>query len=203
MCHGGKCTVVKLGGSLLDLDDVADRLTCSVTELHNPVVVGGGGPTANLGRQWHTRRLVDSSEAHRLAIAAMSFNAVNLCGNDRRMCLVSSKPEATAAAKRGKVPLIDILQVLKSEQVSNPHDPGLPVSWDVTSDSIAAWLARVWEGELCLLKSVEAGSNPAVHLDAWFQSALGNRTQFMWVNLRSSDRVPTNITLSHTGDVNV
>ncbi|MCH2201861.1 MAG: hypothetical protein MK102_07815 [Fuerstiella sp.] len=200
MLRKRNCTVVKLGGSLLDLKDLTDRLIAVVADFYNPVVVVGGGPAADRVRQWHEQGVVDSSEAHQLSIAAMSFNAINLACSDRRMCLVSSQDEATAAGQRGEVPLIDCLRVLQAEQESNLQLPAIPVSWDVTSDSISAWLAQAWGGELCLLKSVDAGPNPAEHLDGWFLSAFSNRAQLTWLNLRSNVRTPEIVTMPVAAD---
>jgi hypothetical protein len=68
----------------------------------------------------------------------------------------------------------------------------LPASWDVTSDSIAAWLAsRLNADELVLLKSIDlppAGIAAAVRsgaVDRYLANLLGASTKLTWVNLRS------------------
>ena len=181
-----KFTVVKLGGSLLDLDHLVDRLLAVVADLETPVVVVGGGPAVDRVRQWAERGLIDNSEAHRLAIAAMSFNALHLDHSDSRLFLVTSQREAEAAASRGQLPLLDVVPVLRTEQAANSRHPRFPESWDVTSDSIAAWLAQAWNADLWLLKSVDAGANPAAHLDDWFPTNFAGIGQLTWLNLRST-----------------
>ena len=78
--------------------------------------------------------------------------------------LVVDHAGVLAAHDRGQVPVIAPLQWLRS------MDP-LPHSWDVTSDSIAAWLAGALDAErLVLIKSAGA-SGPAL-VDAYFARAL-------------------------------
>lgn len=179
--------MVKLGGSLLDLADVADRLTAVCSGLSAPVVVVGGGSAADRVRQWDRRQLVDSGEAHRLAIRAMSLNARRLARSDPRLTIADSRRGAAEAVAAGQLPLLNASYVLAVEQSRSPQLPCLPESWDVTSDSIAAWLARAWRGDLILLKSVSPRSDPQVHLDRWFGQASRGLSQLTWVNLRASE----------------
>lgn len=181
-----KVTVIKLGGSLLDLDDVVDRLFSVAGNLETPVIVVGGGSAADRVRQWARRGLVDESAAHRLAIAAMSLNARRVVRSDTRLAIVASRVEATEVAAGGRLPLLDPELVLAAEQARRPELPAIPESWDVTSDSIAAWLARAWYAELLLLKSCSPGSKPDAHLDLWFRQASQGLTRLTWVNLRAS-----------------
>lgn len=186
-----KVTVVKLGGSLLDVADLTDRLLAAVSDVEIPIVVVGGGSAADLVRQWSRQGLVDNSEAHRLAIAAMSFNALHLVESDRvvesdrGLTLVKSKDAALEASLAGRLPLLDTSSALLAEQALFTQYPSLPESWDVTSDSIAAWLASAWNGDLRLLKSVSSGSAPLDHLDVWFEQASRGLHKLTWINLRN------------------
>ena len=177
--------MVKLGGSLLDVVDLAYRLLAAVNDVDIPIVVVGGGSAADLVRQWNRQGLVDNTEAHRLAIAAMSFNAQQLVASDRCLVLVKSKDAALEASLDGRLPLLDITSVLLAEQAVSTQYPPLPESWEVTSDSIAAWLACAWNGDLRLLKSVPSGSAPLNHIDVWFEQASRGLEKLTWINLRT------------------
>lgn len=181
-----KITVVKLGGSLLGLGDLVERLFVVVADVQTPVVVVGGGLAADRVRRWDGRGLVDGSEAHRLAILAMSLNARQLAHSHERLTIVGSRREAIEASADGRLPLLDTAPVLAAEQVRRPELPAIPESWDVTSDSIAAWLAKAWHAELLLLKSRSPGCRPDTHLDLWFRKASQGLTHLTWVNLRGS-----------------
>ena len=180
-----KVTVVKLGGSLLDVAGLTERLLAAVSDVDIPIVIVGGGSAADLVRQWKHQGLVENSEAHRLAIAAMSFNALHLVESDRRLVLVKSKDAALEASLAGQLPLLDTSSALLVEQVLSVQYPSLPESWEVTSDSIAAWFASAWNGDLRLLKSVPSGSSPQDHVDVWFEQASKALQQLTWINLRT------------------
>jgi hypothetical protein len=77
-------------------------------------------------------------------------------------------------------------------QPDNNTGDSLPASWDVTSDSIAAWTARQWEADrIILAKSCDA---PETNLSALCQLGMIDRAfetnvghvLTEWLNLRSS-----------------
>jgi len=187
--------VVKLGGSLLDMDDLADRLLAVVSDIDHPIVVVGGGSAADLVRQWNRQGFIDNSEAHRLAIAAMSFNALRLATSDSRLILAESKDAALEASFDSRIPLLDVTAALLAEQTVSSRWPPLPESWDVTSDSIAAWLARAWNADLRLLKSVPPSVTPRNHVDAWFEQASTGLDKLTWINLRAASPEVTSLPL--------
>lgn len=187
--------VIRLGGSLLDLDDVVDRMLTSLHDVSLPLVIVGGGSAADQVRQWDADGLLDDSEAHQLAIAAMSFNAQKLAESDDRLKFTSSLPDAISAASRGQLPVLDVFAVLLAEERRNTPLPRIPPSWDVTSDSIAAWLARAWQADLRLCKSVDPQSWTR-DVDRWFFTAAAGLSQFQWVNLRSQPNVVVDLTLA-------
>jgi len=190
-----RLTVVKLGGSLLDLNGLVDTLIAAIGELAFPVVVTGGGPSADLVRHWDNCGRVSQNEAHKIGIAAMSFNGLLLSRTDGRLAFVGSRSEAVEAAARGQIPVLDVMMAIAVEQAERPDSPEIPESWDVTSDSIAAWLAEVWHAELWLLKSVPPGAAPALHVDKWFGRASQALPGLIWVNLRASESGPVRLTL--------
>jgi len=113
------------------------------------VVVPGGGPFADLVRAEHHRLGLTESAAHRMAILAMDQYGLLL--SDLASCaLPVSRLDAVGAALRsGRLPIF-----LPSRSLfrRDPFDP----SWDVTSDSIAAYIATLVRAKaLLLLKDVD------------------------------------------------
>jgi hypothetical protein len=126
--------VVKIGGSLNNrIPDLVPVLLASDRPLF---IVPGGGIFADAVR----KSLVDDDSAHWMAIASM----------DQYGWFIASQG----------IMATDLLQVPDRPVVFLPyccmrkHDP-LPHSWDVTSDSIAAWVADRLGLDLLLLKSVD------------------------------------------------
>ena len=177
-------TLLKLGGSLLDLPDLVVQLTKLVAEIPYPLILPGGGSAADLVRSWDKKYRLPPETAHELALAAMSFNAVRLAESCNRFCLVSDSSNIESAHADGRIPFIDALAMLREVRQAQPSCPVLPESWDVTSDSIAAWLARCLGADLWLLKSVRPGPDPASHLDRWFERAGSGLSQITWVSFR-------------------
>ena len=126
--------VVKLGGSLHhQVPEIVQLLCRSERPL---LVVPGGGLFADAVRQEH---LADDV-AHWMAIAAMEQYGWFIASHGMRTTDILTVPETTAVF----LPYIGM----------RTRDP-LPHSWDVTSDSIAAWIAAELEIELLVLKSVD------------------------------------------------
>ncbi|OPX61645.1 MULTISPECIES: uridylate kinase [unclassified Methanoregula] len=126
--------VVKLGGSLCP--HVPELATVFRNSARPLVIVPGGGPFADAVRKVQT----DDDSAHWMAVAAM----------DQYGWYISSYGIGTTASLQ--VP--DRPAVLLPYCSVRQYDP-LPHSWDVTSDSIAAWVANVLGLDLLVLKSVD------------------------------------------------
>ena len=142
-------TVVKVGGGLLRVPGAFDRLTAALGALEpvpSIVVVPGGGPFADAVRvAGELTRLTDHA-AHWMAILGMEQYARLLAARVRGSHLVERAPEARDALAAGRIPVLAPFRWLCEV------DP-LPHSWDVTSDSIAAWLAgELGAGRLVLVK---------------------------------------------------
>ncbi|KLK88629.1 uridylate kinase [Methanoculleus sediminis] len=126
--------VVKVGGSLFDR---VVPLLDLFREAGRPVlIVPGGGKFADL-----VRRLdVSEDAAHWMAIAGMEQFAWYIASHGIPATSALAPPvEAT---------------VLLPYCALRKLDP-LPHSWNVTSDTIAAWVARELSADLLLLKSVD------------------------------------------------
>jgi hypothetical protein len=173
--------IVKLGGSLLDLPDYIQRLSGFIDTVVNPVIIVGGGPAADLVRQWDRTGILNCQQAHWMAIAAMSFNGLQLTQQCDQFRVAANREDSASIAAQGMTPVLDVMRLLRTDEAFSE----IPESWDVTSDSISAFIAGAWTAELCLLKSVNPGSNPAEYLDPCFSHAASSLTEFEWVNLRS------------------
>ena len=158
--------VIKVGGALLSLGDALSR-TVSALELlsreHSFVVVPGGGPFADAVRSVHERHTLTAEDAHWMAILGMDQYALLLASRIRNAELVHRRGELARARARGRVPVLAPYRWLREA------DP-LPHSWDVTSDSIAAWIAtEIGARELILIKPAIGDRHTVV--DPYFERA--------------------------------
>jgi aspartokinase-like uncharacterized kinase len=171
---GGVVTaVVKIGGSLLHdpaslhqvLDAVADARQESAL-----LVVPGGGPFADAVRAMDRHLGLTDDAAHWMAVLAMDQYAHLLQSRLRGATLVSTPAAALAALDTGALPVLAPYRWLRDA------DP-LPHSWDVTSDSIAAWIAgELGAPRLVLIKP--AGVTGEEALDAYFPHACRRGTSY-------------------------
>jgi uridylate kinase len=196
------CTIVyKLGGSLLDLPDLPERLhallnrpfsffATPIAKKNKRLVVVGGGPIADAVRQWDRTHGLGNELAHRLAMESMSFNAQLVAAILHDAPLVTSRAEACDVWRQGRVAVLRAAEFVETEE--RIHD-FLPRSWNVTSDSVAAFVAHHWPAdELVLLKSVSvpAGCDAEIAssrglVDVHFPRLAGRIPVVSWTNLRS------------------
>jgi len=158
--------VIKVGGALLSLGDSLSRTVSALDLLsreHSFVVVPGGGPFADAVRSVHERHTLTADDAHWMAILGMDQYAVLLASRIRNAELVHSCGEIARARARGRVPVLAPYRWLREA------DP-LPHSWDVTSDSIAAWIAtEIGARQLILIKPSTRDRHTLV--DPYFREA--------------------------------
>jgi aspartokinase-like uncharacterized kinase len=141
--------VVKIGGALLGTGDALGR-TLTALELvareKTLLIVPGGGPFADAVRAADEKHSLTSDDAHWMAILGMDQFAILLASKMRNAVLVHRRGEIARAVVRGQTPVLAPYRWLREA------DP-LPHSWDVTSDSIAAWIASaVAARQLILIK---------------------------------------------------
>lgn len=204
--------IVKLGGSLLDLADWQDRWWAwfrAAGVRQTVVVVGGGATVDELRAQQIDRRLSDA-DAHWEAIAAMGKNArmaAQTLFGDASQGLVKYRLESLKNATRTlPVTFVDPLKLLQQDE---PFAEGarLPISWDVTSDSIAARLAELLGcPQLTLLKSAlcpgaatYAEAARAGYVDQFFPWAAASLQSVTCVNLQSPEREQQVLTPGNAG----
>jgi len=184
--------VLKLGGSLLTIPNLMDRLEAVIDRLRpSPVlIVPGGGAAADIIRDLDRKLQLSPEKAHRDAIAAMSLNAALLCRLNRSLRLVRNYDEALQVWSEGHSAVLDADSFLFDQPDKTGVD-SLPASWDITSDSIAAWTAGQWQADRVILsKSCDA---PETNLSALCQLGMIDRAfatsvgqvRTEWLNLRS------------------
>ena len=142
-------TIFKIGGSLEADPDRRRALLASVAEGEHGrcIVVPGGGAGADGVRAAQIREGFDESEAHRRALDAMGCMADAFLAIEPRLvrCV---EPWIEDVGPQARV--WDPVSLRAGH-----HD--IPETWDVTSDSLALWLACRVRAERCvLLKSVDA-----------------------------------------------
>lgn len=151
--HAQAIRIIKLGGSLLDIPQLNSRLIDIVSQwspMRNILVVGGG-PAADLIRVWDRHLQLGDHRAHQLAVWAMDWNARHFLTDDSNFYVV---PDPAAQIRKDKVGIVSALRFLNALHAGKPATP-LPESWEVTSDSIAAYIGQVLQAhEIVLLKSV-------------------------------------------------
>ncbi len=148
--------VVKIGGSLASSPDLRAWLAALAGPGKFPaVVVPGGGPFADLVRREQATQGFDDIQAHRMAVLAMERYGLMLCGLQPRLVPAASVAHILAAQARGEIPVW-----MAGSMAFAASD--IAASWDVTSDSLAAWLAKtIGAKALFLVKSAPAPAGRA------------------------------------------
>ncbi|MBM3969687.1 MAG: hypothetical protein FJ302_07475 [Planctomycetes bacterium] len=163
-CRDMSITVLKLGGSLLDLSDLPDRLRAVIARLENdrPLLICGGGKVVDVVRRWHETHALDDEQSHWLAMDSIRLNQRLLLTLMPELELASNRAAAESAWLRGRVPLLDLMAFVSIEESYCEQVAALPHTWNVTSDSLAAWVAIRWPASrFVLLKSVELPNKDA------------------------------------------
>lgn len=152
--------VVKLGGSLGGsplLDAWLQALDGSGQRM---VIVPGGGPFADAVRLAQGRLGFDDAAAHKMALLAMAQFGLALASRCANCRMASTASAIKAALAEWRLPVWMPLTMAGAAS-------DIPASWDITSDSLAAWLAgRIGARRLMLVKQVDAphGDIPASDL---------------------------------------
>jgi 5-(aminomethyl)-3-furanmethanol phosphate kinase len=145
--------IVKLGGSLWrspDLSRWIEALHCANIPI---TLVPGGGPFADAVRAAQIEMGYSDVAAHKMAMLGMEQYGLALADKFERLRLVSTPAEAGEAHSRGEIAVWRPTAMVCASQIG--------ASWDVTSDSLAAWYARRSEAHrLLLIKSVDADAAP-------------------------------------------
>jgi aspartokinase-like uncharacterized kinase len=166
---GGIDLVIKFGGGLLaHPDEFTDATACiaAAATRRRLVLVPGGGPFADTVREIDRHISLGDDEAHWMALLAMDQYAHLLAARLDGGVLVQGKDAVTAALDAGRIPVLAPYAWLRDA------DP-LAHSWDITSDSISAWIAGELDCDQLLLVKPPDAEEPFV--DAYFRFALPAR----------------------------
>lgn len=138
--------IVKLGGSLAGSAELAawiaalDRYTAPL------LIVPGGGVFADTVRAAQKTLAFDDTAAHHMALVAMQQYGIALAALWPRLTGVATPAAIRRALRLHHVPCWNPVPMALAAP--------LPKSWDVTSDTLAAWLAgSLKAAQLLLIKS--------------------------------------------------
>ena len=140
--------VVKIGGSLLGSPELERWLELFVKYSDgNIIIVPGGGIFANAVREAQNLTKISDACAHKLSVLAMDQFGLLLANLNPLLATAKTECEIDERTWQHRA-----IVWLPSHMVLS--DDRIPQSWDVTSDSLAAWLAKKLNAkQLVLVKS--------------------------------------------------
>ena len=153
--------VIKLGGSLLSSGSLKDWLSI-ITEFDagKLVIVPGGGVFAEQVRIAQKKWRFDDENAHQMALLAMEQYAYLLKSYAPVLHFSDSIEGIQRAVNLNQIPVWLPCKMINQYQELTPN-------WDLTSDSLALWLAGQLDAEHTLLvKSVSADDMNSRQLSA-------------------------------------
>ena len=144
--------VIKLGGSLSYSQELPACLETVAKLGPGIVVVPGGGAFADQVRMAQHNWQFDDGTAHGMALLAMQQMALLFNGLNKGFVIAGSVAAIGRQLAQGNT-------VIWSPDRGELDEAGIKPSWEVTSDSLAAWLAdRLGAAELILVKSATIDS---------------------------------------------
>jgi 5-(aminomethyl)-3-furanmethanol phosphate kinase len=142
-------TVVKVGGSYAFSSVLKSWIDAVAACAGRVVVVPGGGPFAETVRLAQPKMGFDDRAAHAMALLAMEQYGCALASLGAGWRLAASAAAIQDVLREGGVPVWSPTPMLREAN-------DVPWSWDVTSDSLAAWLAgRIGAKRVLLVKQLE------------------------------------------------
>ncbi|NVM03006.1 MAG: hypothetical protein HWN67_11755 [Candidatus Helarchaeota archaeon] len=129
--------LIKIGGSLLSNPVTLKKLLKTfkhIIKVHSIVILPGGGAFADLVRQYHLKYGFSDSTAHKLAIVTEDLVGILIAEYIEEGILTNNLDNTQQLLIQSKIPIL-----LPSNIVLELNE--IPHSWDVTSDSIAVYLA--------------------------------------------------------------
>ncbi|YBV97881.1 dihydroneopterin aldolase [Phyllobacteriaceae bacterium JZ32] len=160
-----KAAVVKLGGSTAGHEELQRWIDILATARFPLVIVPGGGPFANQVRALQEPLSYSNDAAHDMAILAMDQFGLVVAERHQRLRPCRSWPAIRETLEGGGIPVW-----LPSQMTWNASD--IPQSWDVTSDSLAAWFCRQWGAERLLLIKQTNGFLQHINLPGLVRSGI-------------------------------
>jgi probable H4MPT-linked C1 transfer pathway protein len=160
-------TVVKVGGGLLGQDGCLDVVLSALRERARDerlLIVPGGGPFADAVRTQDVMVRLSDDAAHWMAVLAMDQYAHLIVSRMRDAVLVSHRAGLASAFDLDQIPVLAPYAWLR-------RDDPLPHSWQVTSDSIAAWIAQALGARRLLLVKPPGFTPGPDSVDGYFAQA--------------------------------
>jgi aspartokinase-like uncharacterized kinase len=157
--------VIKIGGSLAEDPERLRALCHKLSEFakkHAIIVVPGGGKFADVARDFDQRFNLFSGISHRMAILGMDQFGLLLSQIIPNSCATYLLNDAKQLSE------IRVVPIFLPSRLMFQEDP-LENSWDVTSDSIAAYVAsRLHVTKVLLVTDVDGifTKDPKKHSDA-------------------------------------
>src|SRR5688500_6083750 len=143
----GALKVIKIGGGLASIPGALARVCHAVgsaARTHRIVVGPGGGPFAEAVRDFDRPLGLSSDTAHWMALLAMDQYGHVLAEQIPGALLLDEPGAVVANVAEGKVVVLAPSRWMRSSDV-------LPRSWDVTSDSVAAFVAGALDAARLIL----------------------------------------------------
>jgi 5-(aminomethyl)-3-furanmethanol phosphate kinase len=142
-------TVVKFGGSYAFSTNLKNWIDAVAACAGRVVVAPGGGLFADAVRTAQARMGFDDRAAHQMALLAMEQYGCALANLGAGLRLAASATAIRRVLLDGGVPVWSATRMVCAAK-------DIPGSWEVTSDSLAAWLAgRIGAKRVLLVKRVE------------------------------------------------
>ena len=128
--------VIKIGGSLYNSQYLIEWLhVLAKCDAHNIIIVPGGGPFADQVRLADERYRLNQVTAHNMAVLGMQQFGYLMAALCPGLALANTRERIHAYWQQSKVVIWEPFEMLRGEF-------WLEKSWQVTSDSLAAWLAN-------------------------------------------------------------
>ena len=185
--------VLKVGGSLADDPPSLTRLCQELSALakaHRIAIVPGGGEFADTVRKIDKMYSLSDVVAHKMAILAMDQYGFFLSD-------ITPKSYVSHSLKEISNPAKGTLPILLPSKLMFREDP-LEHSWDVTSDTIAAYITQLLHAEkLVLVTDVDGifSEDPKKTLDAKMVKELSAEELLGWNRRTSVDKALPKILL--------
>lgn len=151
--------IIKLGGSLSRSNALVNCLNAVEKNYQDraAVIVPGGGAFADQVRLAQQHWQFDDNTAHHMALLAMQQMALMFKGLKPDFAVAPTAATIRDQLNRQRT-------VIWSPDIIELDNAGIRASWDITSDSLAAWLAGTLSAsELILIKSVAIDANLSLH----------------------------------------
>ncbi|HEU4589048.1 MAG TPA: hypothetical protein VFS11_10385 [Gemmatimonadales bacterium] len=163
---GPRLAAIKLGGGISADGSALAKALAAIAEAaatYPLVVLPGGGPFADAVRAFDGSVGLSPDAAHWMAVLAMDQYAFAIADRLEGAALVYDPDGIRGALSQGRVPVLAPFRWMYAADV-------LPHSWEVTSDSIAAFLAGALDADVLVLLKPVAGELDAL-VDPAFYTA--------------------------------